>query len=80
MSIFWHPIFTFTHQCCEKIQTISNNFVTFHSSTGHDQVVETLISKGANVDPKDLNGRTPLHLALKKGNQSISSTSIQQLV
>ncbi|XP_033115363.1 ankyrin repeat domain-containing protein 27-like [Anneissia japonica] len=39
------------------------------SSYGHDQVMETLMRKGAVVSATDYHGSTPLHLACQKGQQ-----------
>ena len=38
---------------------------------GHLQIVEYLISKGANIEAKDKNKKTPLHYACYKGHLQI---------
>ena len=40
---------------------------------GHQEVVSLLLKEGANVDLKDLRGRTPLALAEAEGNDTIKS-------
>ena len=38
---------------------------------GHSQVVESLLSKGAKIDSKDMNGKTPLSLAATEGHPQV---------
>ena len=41
------------------------------SSEGHKDIVELLISKGADVNVKTKDGKTPLLVALKKDQKEI---------
>ena len=44
---------------------------------GHEDVVQLLLTRGANVDAQSVDGRTPLQLALESGNESIAQLIIQ---
>lgn len=43
---------------------------------GHENVVQHLLTQGANADAESADGRTPLQLALESGNESIAQLLI----
>lgn len=56
----WHLGFSGSNH----LETLSISYLVL---LGHDEVVELLINHGANINVGDLNGWTPLHLAVGQG-------------
>uniref|UniRef100_A0A672TZ81 Uncharacterized protein n=1 Tax=Strigops habroptila TaxID=2489341 RepID=A0A672TZ81_STRHB len=50
------------------LNSSSETLLHVAAANGHVTIMEYLISKGAKVDVKDKNGRTPLHRAAEKGH------------
>ena len=48
------------------------------SQCGHLAVCEWLMSQGADIHVKCLNGKTPLHYASQEGHQNVSDWLKQQ--
>ena len=48
-----------------------NRFLLNASHNGHLNIVEFLVSHGANVNAKNNNNETPLHIAWKNGHKDI---------
>jgi ankyrin repeat protein len=40
-------------------------------------VAALLVEKGANIDARDLNGRTPLHYAIEEGRVSVAKVLLR---
>jgi len=47
------------------------------SHEGHQQIVQALLSKGAEVNAKDNNGQTALMFASDKGHQEVKELLIK---
>lgn len=44
---------------------------------GHEEVVELLLSRGAEIDIKDKNGEIPLHVAVKGSHLNITKLLLE---
>ena len=55
----------------EKVSYFHRTPLHVASSLGFDQMVELLISKGANIVAKDTQDCTPLHIAIKTNRKEI---------
>ncbi len=50
---------------------VSRSCLLWSISSGHEEIVELLVAKGADLNTKDNSGKTPLHEAASSGNQEI---------
>ena len=57
-------------------RSISNNMVA--PKAGDIEYVKLLLENGADLNCKDANGSTPLHIAVKKRNQQVAELLIQR--
>ncbi len=48
------------------------------ASFGHEQIVQLLVEQGAQVDSKDIQGRTPLFLAATNGHEAVVRLLLEQ--
>jgi cytohesin len=61
-----------------KLQTKSTQPLHEAATAGDIEKVKSLISKGADVNEKDLGGKTPLHCAAEKGYAEVARLLISQ--